>query len=130
MNDLFVCFINYFIFIIQPFIFTDPTLGDDKLEDVTLIIVLGTVTTTTIEVKWNPVAEHRISGYTIYFKESAQKTFTGVNGINKLNQNHILNGLKPNTEYQVKMVAIGFNNRQSKESSLKTVQTLNSKIYF
>ena len=114
----------------KQFIFTDPTLGDDKLDDVTLIIVLGTVTTTTIEVKWNPVAKHRISGYTIYFKESAQKTFTGVNGINNLNQNHILNGLKPNTEYQVKMVAIGFNNRQSKESSVKTVQTLNSMIYF
>ena len=95
----------------------------------TLKIVLGTVTTSTIEVKWNPVAKHRISGYTIFFKESSQKTFTAANGINKLVNNHILNNLKPDTEYQVKMVAIGFNNRQSKESSIKTVKTLDSMVH-
>lgn len=93
----------------------------------TLNIALGTVTSSTIEVKWNPVAKHRISGYTIFFKESVQKTFIARIEINKLlEENYILNGLKPNTEYQVKMVALGFNNRQSKESSIKTVKTLKS----
>lgn len=90
-------------------------------------VSIGTITSSTIEVKWKPVAVNRISGYIVSYKELHKTNFIDSASIDKSKTTLVLSRLEPKTEYTIKMVALGFGSRQSKESIYQTATTLQSK---
>ncbi|XP_066910837.1 roundabout homolog 1-like isoform X2 [Clytia hemisphaerica] len=101
----------------------DPSGAEDKLEDVNLGISLGTVTTSTIEVRWNKVSANRITGYIVMHREVSKSAFIESEEITPTKTSLVLYGLKANTEYAIKVKAVS--SKHQKESSLKTGKTLN-----
>ena len=96
---------------------------------------IGRVTSTTIEVKWKPVEPHRITGYVVKYKELSRVVFKESRIIGKTETSIILHSFKPDTEYVLKMVAIGQgNSRESKESDEERTKTspgeFNAKLLF
>ena len=93
-------------------------------------VTIGTITSSTIEVKWKPVAVKRITGYIVSYKDSRKTNFIDSAAIDNSKTTFVLSRLEPQTEYTIKMVALGFGSRQSKESVHQRATTLQSKSLF
>lgn len=117
-----------YVLIIALLSVIDPN-NNDRLENVQLKIVIGDVTSDTIEVKWNPVEAQRIKGYIIFYRVAGNSLFIEKEVMSNTAMNFVLKGLKQNTRYEIQMMAES-QGYQSNTSPLVEMTTLRSKCTF